>query len=559
MAEASFPANAGTDPVSEGPPAPPTKTGSPTVAVPAAKARGSDVPTVAPPGKSSPPSPVEGATPVAQRLGDYELVAEIARGGMGVIYRAHQHSLQRTVAVKLILAGQLASPDDIRRFHIEAQAAAQLDHPSIVPIFEVGDCAGQHFFSMKLLDGGSLAQHMARYQGDPRAALDLMIDVTEAVQYAHERGILHRDLKPANILLDAHGHPYISDFGLAKRLAAAAGEASAPLTQSGAVLGTPGYLAPEQARGEKELTAAADIFSLGAILYELISGRPAFRAETLMEALLQVQHHEPPTPRSVNPAAPAELATICMKALAKAPADRYPSAAALVLDLERYRNRQPIQARPIRRLGRGWRWCRRNPVLAGLSLLVGVLLLAVLVLAAILAPRPGDGSLARVQRAGQLVVAADPTYPPMEFYQDGQIAGFDVDMAHDLAHRLGVTVKLVPVAWVWHDIVRRLDAHDCDVLISTVTQTPDRSQQVDFVEYLRLSTVFVGKKGLAVKRESDLAGKVLAVQLDTRAHQWVKEVEARKVAIKNELNRSAVVFQLTSLPDPACVLFLGGV
>ena len=233
--------------------------------------------------------------PSGYRFGDYQLVEEIARGGMGVVYRARQISLGRPVAIKMILAGQLASVVDIERFQREAEAAARLDHAHIVPIYEVGDLEGHHYFSMKLIEGGDLTQHVSRLVGQPRATAQLMARVADAVHHAHQRGILHRDLKPRNILLDQQGAPQVTDFGLAKLV-----EASGEATQSGAIVGTVGYMAPEQARAEKSVTTAADIYSLGAIFYELLTGRPPFRGATPVETLLQVLQRSPERPRSVR-------------------------------------------------------------------------------------------------------------------------------------------------------------------------------------------------------------------------------------------------------------------
>ncbi|QDU29109.1 Serine/threonine-protein kinase PrkC [Anatilimnocola aggregata] len=304
-------------------------------------------------------------------LGGYELLELLGQGGMGVVYKARQISLNRLVALKMIRSGELADNEELRRFRAEAEAAAKLEHAGIVPVFEVGEDRGRLFFSMGLVEGGSLDGLLANDPPDIDHAVRLLEQTARAVGYAHERGIIHRDLKPANILIDRAGAPRITDFGLAKSL-----HADQELTTTGQVLGTPSYMPPEQARGEASaICPASDVYSLGAVLYRTLAGRTPFQAATLVDMLHEVVNAEPVAPSRLVRGISPDLDTICLKCLEKAPARRYTSANDFADELARYLRREPILARPISRLERGRRWCSRNPVIASLLAVVAVSLL----------------------------------------------------------------------------------------------------------------------------------------------------------------------------------------
>ncbi len=314
---------------------------------------------------------VDSAVAPLGRFGGYELLEEIARGGMGIVYKARQIKANRTVALKMILAGQFASEEDVKRFETEASAAATLDHPNIVPIFEVGEHEGRHFYSMGFIDGQSLSDVLREGPLAPKEAARLIRQVSQAVEYAHTQGIIHRDLKPQNILLSRDRSPRVTDFGLAKQLAGAS-----ELTATGQILGTPSFMSPEQARGDTPaIGPLSDVYSLGAVLYCLLTGRPPFQSANVIETLRQVVSQEPVSPRLLNGAVGHDLETITLKCLQKDPAKRYQSAAELAGDLDRFLVGKPIHARPIGSTERLSRWCRRNPLVASLSAAVATLLL----------------------------------------------------------------------------------------------------------------------------------------------------------------------------------------
>ncbi len=288
-----------------------------------------------------PGSFVPGVTPLPAAFDDYELLEEIGRGGMGIVYRARQKSLDRIVAVKMLLRRDLATAADLARFRSEAEAAARLDHPGIVSIFEVGECGGHPFYSMRLIEGTTLAKQLAAGAVAPREAARILAAVAEAVDAAHRRGVLHRDLKPSNILIDARGMPHVSDFGLAKRI-----EEDQSVTHTGAILGTPCYMSPEQAAGSRgDVGPTSDVWSLGAILYQSLTGRPPFEAANAMDTLLAVLENDPPVPRSIAPNVDRDLELIALKSLQKPQDLRYASAAALGADLRAFLAGEPVAAR----------------------------------------------------------------------------------------------------------------------------------------------------------------------------------------------------------------------
>ncbi len=316
----------------------------------------------------------ESAEPLRQ-IGDYDLLGEIARGGMGVVFRARQRSLGRTVAVKLLLGGGFAGENARNRFRAEASAAARLQHPNIVAIHDIGEHDGQLFFSMDLIEGGTLADQVRQGPLPAREVTRLGGLIAAAVHYAHQQGVLHRDLKPSNVLIDREGQPHVTDFGLAKHL-----ESTVTLTQTGDVLGSPAYAAPEQVRGETRLVGfGSDVYSMGALLYHLMTGRPPFQGDCVEAVLRQVADAEPVSPRRLNPSVPVDLETVCLRCLEKQPAQRYATAGEVAEELDRVLAGEPVRARPVGWLGRSVRWAQRRP---GIAVLVAALVLSLVGLVA---------------------------------------------------------------------------------------------------------------------------------------------------------------------------------
>ena len=346
--------------------------------------------------------------PLTDRFADYEIIEELARGGMGIVYRARQKSLGREVALKLLRDTAVNDGTGADRFRAEAAAAAALQHPNIVAIYGFGEHDGQPFYAMELIRGPDLAALTRNGPLAARRAAQLVTRVARAIQHAHERGILHRDLKPSNVLVDPADTPYVTDFGLARRVTD-----SQHLTLTGQVLGTPGYMAPEQALGRaRDLTVAVDVYALGALLFHLLTGRTPFVAESPTRVLQLLERDEPVSLHLLNPAVPSDLETIALKALAKEPPRRYVSAADLADDLDRFLRDEPIAARPLGWSGRTWRWCRRRPALAALVGLGG-LFLATVILGTLVSNRRLDAQRRAAEEVKgflqNILASADPT------------------------------------------------------------------------------------------------------------------------------------------------------
>lgn len=405
-------------------------------------------------------------------FGDYELLREVARGGMGVVYEARQRSLNRPVALKMILSGQLASSEEIARFRREAEAAAKLEHPGIVPIFEIGTDGDQHYFTMGYVSGPSLSARLLERPLAPNEAASLIREVALAVQYAHDRGVVHRDLKPSNILLAPRSDastgelsysPRVTDFGLANIT-----QAEHSLTETGQILGTPSYMPPEQAAGQtREIGPPSDVYSLGAVLYACLTGRPPFQSASALDTVRQVLERDPVSLRDLNAAIPRDLETICLKCLEKSIPRRYSTAQAVADELQRYLDGRPIEARPVSRRERFRRWCLRNPVIAGLCTAVAMSLLLGIVVSSYFAWKESQRAVAeadarfdearqRKEADRQAMIASQLAVENQKLANDEQAARHKADLNADDAlrqanlakrHLYAAQMNLVQAAW----------------------------------------------------------------------------------------------------------------
>lgn len=449
-------------------------------------------------------------------FGDYELRGEIARGSMGVVFRATQKSLKRPVAIKLIRSSVLASADEVLRFCSEAEAAASLDHPNIVPIYEIGEQQGQHYFSMKLVEGGTLRDRAGEFRHDPRAAVRLMVKVVGAVHAAHQRGIIHRDLKPGNILVDPEGEPHVTDFGLAKHV----GDSSS-ITLSGQLLGSPYYMAPEQVQSaDKSVSTSADIYSLGAVLYELLTGVPPHSGESVIDTLRRVVEEEAKPPRALEPTIDPDLQTIVLKCLDKDPERRYRSAIELADELERWLRGEPILAHPPGLAGRVVRWVRRKPFPATLLGIVTLLLLALGIGGPLMAFKQEKLRKAAEQAyQGEIAAHSEARAAADELRRKLYFA--DMNMASQVASELGstrrlreLTSKWIPKpgeedlrGWEWHYVIardrrhiaREFTAHTGEVKSASWSPDGTRVASGGHDGFLRVWEVRTGREIMVVK------------------------------------------------------------
>jgi serine/threonine-protein kinase len=346
--------------------------------------------------------PRRARAPIPKTVAGYEILGLLGRGAFGVVYKARQPGLKRVVALKMVLAGGHADEHELARFRSEAEVIARLQHPNIVQVYEVGEEEGRPFFSLEYVDGTSLKEKLAGTPQPPREAAALLRTLAEAMAYAHQHNIVHRDLKPGNVLLTHDGVPKVGDFGLARRLEEDSGQ-----TRTGSAVGTPSYMAPEQAEGRsREAGPLADVYSLGAVLYEVLTGRAPFRGASVLETLEQVRKREPVAPTQLQPGVPRDLETICLKCLHKEPGRRYANAGALAEDLRRFLAGEPIQARPVSRAERAWRWCKRNPWVAGPFAAAALLVVGWAITATVLLANLRRENAAKEEARGQAVANA---------------------------------------------------------------------------------------------------------------------------------------------------------
>lgn len=356
-------------------------------------------------------------------IGDYQIIDEIARGGMGVVFKARQTSLDRVVALKMILAGEMAADEDIQRFRSEAEAAANLDHPRIVPIYEIGELGGQPYFSMGFIEGESLQEKLIDGPLPAKEAALTIRKIAEAISYAHENGVIHRDLKPANVLCDPNGEPRVTDFGLAKRLGS-----NSDLTGTGQILGTPSFMPPEQALGATSIVdERSDIWALGAILYNLLTGRAPFHAASPIETLKQVVDKEPVSPRVFDPQIPVDLETITLKCMEKEQSKRYQSADELIAELDRFVNDEPILARPITRVEKCFKWCKRHKLLSVLAAAILLLFTSGIVLTIQLSHAEFKRALSEQQKLGSMMIGDSSLLHVRQMPQARVVSGYDYD------------------------------------------------------------------------------------------------------------------------------------
>lgn len=471
-------------------------------------------------------------------LDGYELQEELGRGGMGVVYRALDKKLDRPVAIKMILAGQFASPESVQRFQLEAETAARLDHRGIVPIYEIGQAGDHRFFSMKLIDGEPLSAALEKYQPDQRASVELMIRIAEAVQHAHQRGVLHRDLKPANVLIDKDGNPLLTDLGLAKQL-----DNDSAITQTGLVLGSPGFMSPEQAAGQTDVTVAADVYAMGAMLYWLVSGRAPITGKSAFEIVQRTIENEPDSMRDVRPDADRDLNLICMKALHKSPEQRYGSAEEFAAELQAWLEGEPLSVKPPTAITWMRRWVRNN--FRGVAVGVSMGGLCGLLLGFIILMQIAKGQLDMASSMHEQLEAADPSWVIRSFAWLEKIpAAFRANftswitlitaicglgtiglskpkrqesgVAAGLSAALLAGILAFVISWAWAPIAnstQRASAQDLELLSDYLFIHPDDrhlAEEVMFARYPGLPKADSWKRGelLATKIYSDQASSI---------------------------------------------------